>query len=429
MDKVCIIGAGASGMVAAKTLRERGIPYDCFEKGSYVGGIWRYDNDNGHTPAYQALHINSSKQRSAFADFPFPDDYPDYPHHTQIGAYLENYVDHFGLRPSITFNTYVQQVEPLADGGYAVRLENGATRHYRAVIVCNGHHWNPRLPEPPFRGTFTGKTLHSSEYDDPYAFRKQHVLVVGIGNSGVDIACDLANAAAKVYLATRSGAHIIPKYILGKPTDWLVNPILTRLPFFVQRVLMQVTVFIGRGAQAGYGIPTPSTPILHQHPTVSSDILHYVGHGKVTIKPNLAELQGDHVLFEDGSRVAVDTIIYATGYKITFPFLDAALMNPENNEIALYRLVVHPEYHNLYFIGLAQPLGAIMPIAEQQAIWIANLLEGKSCLPAKEAMYAEIQQRKTQLAKRYPQRPRHTIQVDFYPYLRELRRAINEGKK
>jgi dimethylaniline monooxygenase (N-oxide forming) len=428
MEKVCIIGAGASGIVAAKVLHQRGIPYDCFEIGSYVGGMWRYDNDNGHSPAYKSLHINSSKQRSAFADFPFPADYPDYPHHTQMTTYFENYVDHFGFRDTITFNTCVQHVEPLAAGGYDVTLQTGETRHYRAVIVCNGHHWNPRLPEPPFPGTFTGKTIHSSAYDDPYEFRNENVVVVGIGNSGVDIACDLANAAANVYLSTRTGAHILPKYILGMPTDWLVNPLLTRFPLFVQRALMQLTVMIGRGSQARYGVPTPDSPILHQHPTVSADILHYVGHGKVAIKPNITELQGDSVLFADGSRVPVDTLIYATGYKITFPFLDDAIMNPENNDVSLYNLVVHPEYNGLYFIGLAQPLGSIMPIAEQQALWIGNLLDGKCSLPDKQAMLAEIEQRKNKMAQRYPKRPRHTIQVDFFPYMRDLRRAMNYRK-
>jgi dimethylaniline monooxygenase (N-oxide forming) len=429
MDKVCIIGAGASGLSAAKVLHERGIAYDCFEMGSKLGGLWRYNNDNGRSPAYKSLHINTSKQRMAFSDFPFPADYPDYPHHSQIVAYFENYAQHFGIIDTITYNTCVQHVEPLAKGGYNVTLDNGETRQYRAVLVCNGHHWQPRLPVPPFAGSFNGKAIHSSEYDDPYAFHNQNVLVVGIGNSGVDIACDLVNAANNVYLSTRTGAHILPKYILGMPTDWLVNPLITRLPFFIQRALMQMTVFIGRGSQARYGVPKPDAPILHQHPTVSADLLHYVGHGKLRIKPNIKDLQGDSVLFEDGTNAAIDTIIYATGYNITFPFLDAEVINPENNDVSLYHLVVHPEYDGLYFIGLAQPLGAIMPITERQSLWVADLLQGKSQLPDKETMYGEINKHKHKIEQRYLKRPRHTIQVDFFPYMRDLQRAINQGKK
>jgi dimethylaniline monooxygenase (N-oxide forming) len=162
--KVCVIGAGSSGLTAIKALKEAAILFDCFEMGSDIGGNWCYNNDNGRSAAYDSLHIDTSKERMAFSDFPMPDDYPAYPHHSQIFAYFQAYAAHFDLYPHITFGTQVAQVTPAPDGGYRVitRSVNGdqpQTRHYRAVLVCNGHHWQPKMPE--FPGHFAGECLHS----------------------------------------------------------------------------------------------------------------------------------------------------------------------------------------------------------------------------------------------------------------------------
>ena len=429
MKNVCVIGAGASGITASKILHERGVAFDCYEMGSGIGGVWRYNNDNGRSAAYRSLHINTSKQRMNYSDFPFPEDYPTYPHHSQILAYFENYVDHFGFRDKIQFNTCVQQVTPLDTGGYHVTLASGETHHYTDVIICNGHHWNPRLPQPPFAGDFAGEEIHSNDYKVPEPYMDKRVLVVGIGNSGVDIAVDISRVADQVFLATRSGAYVVPKYLLGHPTDQWVTPLTSMLPTWLQSSLLNFLRFITVGSQESYGIPTPQTPMSAQHPTISSDLLHYVGHGKIKIKPNIQHKDGEQVVFDDGSREAIDSIIYATGYKISFPFLDDAIINPDNNDVSLYHLTVHPECKGLYFIGLCQPLGAIMPIAERQAIWIADLIEEKATLPPQQEMRREIANRKAKMQNRYDKRPRHTIQVDFFPFMDDLQREIDAGKK
>jgi dimethylaniline monooxygenase (N-oxide forming) len=429
MEKVAIIGAGASGITATKILHERGIPFDCFEMGSGIGGVWRYQNDTGLSAAYRSLHINTSKQRMNYSDFPFPDDFPVYPHHSQILQYFEAYVDHFGFREKITFNTCVQRIQPCDDGGYDVTLHTGETRHYSAVMVCNGHHWDARWPEPAFEGDFTGKEMHSHDYREPEVFMGQNVVVLGIGNSGVDIAVDISRTAKNVYLATRSGAHITPKYMLGRPSDQWVSEASSYLPLWLQNILINLLRFITIGSQKAYGVPTPNRSMLAQHPTVSSDLLHYVGHGKIKMKPNIAHKDGDGIVFVDGSRVEVDTLIYCTGYKISFPFLADSIINPKNNEVPLYQLTVHPDHKGLYFIGLIQPLGAIMPIAERQSLWVADLIEGKAALPVKAAMQAEIQRRREKIAKRYDDRLRHTIQVDYWVYMREIAKEIKEGQK
>ncbi|MCU0500027.1 MAG: NAD(P)-binding domain-containing protein [Anaerolineae bacterium] len=428
MDNVCIIGAGSSGIVAAKILHQRGIPFDCYEKGSGIGGNWRYRNDNGMSSAYRTLHINTSKTRMAYSDYPMPDDYPDYPHHSDILTYFEKYVDHFGFRDRITFQTAVERVEPQANGGYLVHLSDGRVLPYRSVIVANGHHWSPRWPTPAFPGSerFEGVQMHAHDYKEPEPLIGKRVLVLGIGNSGVDIACDTARVGERVFLASRRGAHVIPKYILGMPTDLMTNSPVAYMPLWVQQWSMKLLVWIGRGSQKRYGVPVPDYPILSEHPTISSDLLHYVGHGKVRMKPNISEIKPHSVRFTDGSEETIDVIIYATGYNVCFPFFDANFIEVSDNFIPLYQHVVHPDHPGLYFVGLVQPLGAIMPLAELQSQWIAQLLTNESLLPSREAMYQAIQQRRDSVARQYISSPRHTIQVNYATYARDLEQEIKK---
>ncbi len=427
VEKVCIIGAGSSGLVAAKTLKEHGIPYDCFEMGSDIGGNWRYNNDNGRSAAYDSLHIDTSKERMAFSDFPMPEEYPNYPHHSQVLAYFEAYVAQFQIRPTITFRTKVDSVYPADDGGYDVTIFNidtgeMETRYYRAVLVCNGHHWQPKLPD--FPGDFNGRSLHSRNFRSPESFAGENVLVIGIGNSGVDIACDLAPVANQVYLSTRRSAHIIPRYIHGKPTDKWVTERNSQLPFPVTRAIYRLLLTTAVGNQEEYGVPKPAHKLLSEHPTMSSELLDRVASGGIIIKSNVQELAEDHVCFVDGSQTPIDSIVYATGYEFSFPFFDDSFIRFENNQFPLYRKVIHPNYPSLYFVGLIQPLGAIMPLAELQCQWIAGILNSNYTLPDSATMKAEIAQEQEEITKRYIDSSRHTIQVDFYPYKRLLKQEM-----
>jgi hypothetical protein len=416
--KACIIGAGSSGIAVAKTFFEQGIDYDCFEKGSRIGGNWLYNNDNGQSSSYKSLHINTSKQMMAYSDFPMPDHYPDYPHHSLIYDYFEDYVDHFGFRHTITFNTTVQSVEKCSDGKYEVTTDTCGTRIYDAVIVANGHHWNPKFPD--FPGRFDGNTMHSHYYKTFDGFEDKKVLIVGIGNSAVDIACELSNVASKTVISTRSGAYIVPKYMFGVPTDHISKPPLAFMPIAVQRATLMSAIYLNVGKQDNYGIPTPNRPILREHPTISQELPGKVGHGKIRIKPNIKLLKGHTVEFEDGTEDTFDWIIYATGYKITFPFFRPSLLEVRNNEIGLYHKVVHPDHQNLFFVGLVQPLGAVMPLAELQGKWITALLRGKCKLPPKEKMLHTIHLDRQAMKERYGGSSRHTIQVDFFPYKKLL---------
>ena len=427
MKQVCIIGAGSSGITAAKALKEKGISFDCFEKGSKIGGVWRYKNDNGVSSAYKSLHINTNRNVMAYSDFPMPDDYPMFPHHSDIIDYFENYVEHFNLREHITFNTSVIDVVRNADGTYNVTLDNRQSYDYQYVIVANGHHWNPRFPTPAFKGEFTGEVLHSHYYREAEQVQDKDVLIVGIGNSAVDIACEAARLhTGKVVISTRSGAYITPNWIWSIPFDNLANPLTAKLPLWLQRMLLNTTLWLARGKQEDYGVPKPNRPVLSEHPTLSQDLLNLSGRGLIKFKPNIQEFKGKTVVFEDGTEQSFDMIIYATGYKVTFPFLKhyAEFDVEETNDIRLYKKVVHPDYKNLFFLALIQPLGAIMPLAEIQAKWVAKIIKGESKLPTKELMLKSIEEDKQKLAKRYKQTPRHTLQVDFFTYKESIEKEM-----
>lgn len=424
-QRVCIIGAGSSGMVATRALHEAKIPFDCFEKGSNIGGNWLYNNDNGMSSAYQSLHINTSKQLMAYQNYPMPDYYPDYPGHQLIHKYFESYTEHFGLRDKITFNTSVEKVEKLADHHYRVSTNRFPPREYTDVIIANGHHWSRKWAD--FDGKFTGSVSHSHDYKSYQGFEGKKVLIVGIGNSAVDIACELTTVAQSVTLSTRSGAYILPKYLFGRPTDHLSKPPLAYIPLFIRRIVLRLVLKLSTGNQANFGFPAPKRPILSDHPTISQDFLNKVGHGMIHIKPNIKKLDERQVIFEDGSAEEFDHIIYCTGYNIDFPFFDNAFFNAAQNELPLYQYVVDPHNPGLYFIGFIQAVGSIMPLAELQAFWVAKILKNESQLPTKEKMLHWIHKNRQKMDAQYKKSSRHTIQVEFFPYKRQLNQLI-KGK-
>jgi dimethylaniline monooxygenase (N-oxide forming) len=393
-----------------------------------IGGNWRYENDNGQSSAYRSLHINSARKLMSYKAFPMPADYPDYPSHVQIAKYFDDYAERFGLTEKIRFRTEVVAVEPV-DGSWEVTVEhadgNRETARYRAVLVANGHHWNPRWPEPPFPGAeeFAGEQLHAHHYREPEVLVGKRVLVLGIGNSAVDIAVESSRIAEKTFIAMRRGAYVLPKFLGGKPIDEAAPPFMSRLPWPVQRFFMGRMLRMTVGEMTDYGLPKPDHKLLEAHPTVSSELLPRLGHGDISVKPNIERFEGGRgVRFVDGSEEEIDLVVYCTGYKISFPFLSPHLFEARENRMPLYRRVVSVDNPGLYFMGFIQPLGPIMPIAETQAEWVADLLTGKAVLPSEEEMRKEIAEYERWMAKRFVSSKRHTIEVDFHPYLREIGR-------
>jgi dimethylaniline monooxygenase (N-oxide forming) len=432
--RVCVIGAGSSGIAACQSLLEHRIDFVCFEKGSSIGGNWRYENDNGMSAAYKSLHINTSRQMMSYRKFPMPDHYPDYPDHFQIAEYFDRYADHFGLRDHIRFNTEVQHVDPVDGGGWTVRYADreGEERSelFTDVLVCNGHHWDPRWPEPAFPGsdTFKGTQMHAHDYRTPDIFEGKRTLVLGIGNSATDIAVESSRVAEATFLAMRRSAWVVPKYIAGMPSDRLTTGVMTRAPLALQSFLMGLVFRITAGKPTDYGLPQPDHKFMHAHPTVSGDLYARLGHGDIVVKPNIERLDGEEVEFTDGTREKIDIVVYCTGYKITFPFLDESVISTRDNQVDLYRRVAAIDRPGLYFIGLVQPLGSVMPLAEAQSEWVAEIIAGHGTLPDRATMAREVAREQSEMKRRYVKSKRHTIQVDFESYLRTVSRERERSK-
>lgn len=423
--RACIIGAGSSGIAAAKELRAQNIAFDCIEASDRVGGNWVYQNKNGMSACYAGLYINTSRTRMEYPGFPMPASYPDFPHHSQIAAYFESYVDHYGLRESIRFETKVERVE--REGARFRVTTSRGTDTYDALLVANGHHWDPRWPDPPIPGSLDGTVMHAHAYDTAEIFRGKHVVVLGMGNSAMDIAVESSYVAERTTLSSRRGAWIIPKYMFGKPLDTFVTD--PRVPFRIRRRIAKTLVDLTVGDLARYGLPVPDHRIDQAHPTISGRILDRLGHGAITYRPMIERLEGDHVRFADGSRVRCDVLVYCTGYKVSFPFFEPGLVTAKDNDLPLFRRVFHPDVPNLFFVGLLQPLGAIMPLAQAQGAWIADALTGRYALPSRAAMQADMDAERAAMFERYVASPRHTMQVDFDDYLHALAIERRAGEK
>jgi cation diffusion facilitator CzcD-associated flavoprotein CzcO len=429
---VCVIGAGCSGITTAKRLKEYGIDYDQFELSDDVGGNWYFANPNGLSSVYESLHIDTSTTRLQFEDYPAPEDWPDFPHHTLVHEYFRDYVDHFGLRNHITFHTGVDRAVRRPDG-WDVTLSTGETRTYTDLVVANGHHWSPRLPDYP--GHFDGVLMHSHHYRspfDPVEMRGKTVVVVGMGNSAMDIASELSAPwmAKRLYVSARRGVWVLPKYRNGQPADKVMAP--PEMPreegLKASRALIRELV----GSMSAYGLPEPDHEPLSAHPSVSADFLTKAGSGDIHMLPAIERLDGRTVHLTDGDEVEADVIVCATGYRMEFPFFDpgeVALHPDAEHRYPLFKRMIKPGVDHLFFMGLAQSSPTIVNLAEQQSKLLAKLLVGEYVLPPVEEQEQIMRADEADHLRQYYSAPRHTIQIDFGRYCLDLHREIAAGEQ
>jgi cation diffusion facilitator CzcD-associated flavoprotein CzcO len=425
-EKFCVLGAGSSGLTVAKNFLHSGIAFDCLEREDDVGGNWYFRSSA--SSVYRSTRLISSKPLTEYTDFPMPEHYPDHPDQDMVWRYLRSYAERFSLYPHIQFNTSVARVEPAPSSGWVVTLATGERRCYRGVVIANGHNWDPRWPN--FPGKFSGQVLHSSQYKTPDVLRGRRVLVVGGGNSGYDVAAESSRHATATFHSLRRGYRILPRYFRGRPVDeggeWMLR---WRMPLWMRRLSI---ARVCRRAWQSYGGPVADHAFFETHPAINGRWPLDVDRGAIVMKPDVGELCGDEVRFTDGSRERVDLILYATGYRMSFPFIDAEKLNWHDGRPELYLNLFHPERDDLFVAGLIQPDSGQFGLVDRQAQLIAAYLQGlhqerRGAIRLKEA------KRKSRSTAgngiHYVDSPRHLLEVEHFRYRRALESWIRRLKR
>uniref|UniRef100_A0A3P8SZB7 Flavin-containing monooxygenase n=1 Tax=Amphiprion percula TaxID=161767 RepID=A0A3P8SZB7_AMPPE len=446
VGRVAVIGAGSSGLVCIKTCIDEGLEPVCFERSDDIGGLWKFKEspEPERASIYRSLVVNTSKEFMCFSDFPMPAHYPNFMHNSQLLQYFRLYAEHFDLLKHISFQTTVKSITQRPDfsvsGQWDVvtinRNEEEEKHIFDAVLVCSGHYTHPALPLSEFKGheTFSGRCFHSWEYKDADDYRGKRVVVVGLGNSGGDIAVEISRSAEKTFLSTRQGSWVMGRMSSnGLPLDMTFitrfNTILlqllpkTLLNWAAERTLNQ------RYDHSLYGLK-PSHRIMDKKPLINDDLPGRILQGALAMKPNLIGFKGSGVVFEDGTvEENIDAVVFCTGYNGTFPFLPSALSEGPHGELTLYKRAFPPslQHPTLAITGLLQAKGPIMPLVEMQARWAVKVFSGLSCLPSEEKMLEVIESDRQINMQSYPSPQVAVLQVDYIPYLDFMAGEIGVG--
>ncbi len=419
----CVVGAGPHGLIAARALKRVGVPHMVLERHSDVGGLW--DIESPGTPMYESCHYISSRNGSAYFDFPMPAEYPDYPSRKQILAYIRSFADTYGLRERIQFNSTVESAVPEGDR-WLVSTSDGKIRAFDALIAAPGTNWFPRMPQ--FAGAFSGRLMHSVEYKDAEFLRGKRVLIVGLGNSGADIACDAARTAERVFVSVRRGYHFFPKHFFGTPTlDYFANPELA--PAHASHLDLPAALSLLVGDATRYGFPAPDHEPGQSHPLMNTQILYLASHGRVQGKADVAKLEGDRVAFADGSSEQIDVIICATGYQYRVPFVDEAALGWSDGHPRLYLAAFSRQHPTFFAYGLIEAGAAPWKIDDQLAYLIAEYIDdvhsaasrGRSMRERVKSENIDLQEGST-----YVQSSRTQNYINVPTFERHLHRVIAE---
>jgi thioredoxin reductase len=383
-EKFLVIGAGPVGLATGKAFKDAGIAYDQVDADTDVGGNWKHG-------VYASAHIISSKHTTEYADFPMPEDYPDFPSRQQMLAYLNSYADAFHLRENIEFGTKVLMVLPRADELYEVEIvktfelcidatsgeelskaeTKSEKRIYKGVAVCSGHHWQKRFPD--YEGKFAGEYFHSKDYKSPAQLADKRVLVIGGGNSACDVASEAARVGRSCDLSLRRGYWFLPKTLFGKPT---AESFMKYFPVAIQRFFIKSALRVVLGKYEDYGLPKPDHKIFERHPTLNSELLHYLKHGRIKPRPDVKRFEGKNAHFVDGTSNEYDTVICGTGFYVSFPFLPKNVVEVKNGNLAMvYAGCVLEKYKNLYILGTTQPRYGFGPLVTPSSQMLAQIIK------------------------------------------------------
>ncbi|XP_054708572.1 flavin-containing monooxygenase 5-like [Uloborus diversus] len=445
--RIAIIGSGPCGLAAAKCCLDEGLRVLIYEKTDMIGGLWCYrDSDEEDIPSVmKSTVINTSKEMSAFSDFPPPADFPNFMHNSLMLQYFKLYAEKFGLMPHVRFRKEVTKIRRSScyerSGRWCVDftdLMTGQTlsETFDGVLVATGHHTFPIVPEIPGLINFDGSVTHTHSLKKVQQYEDHTVLVIGIGNSAVDAAVEISTVAKKVYLSTRRGAWLFQRVGPdGKPFDASYTKrsldYLNRImPFSASCWYMERELNKHFDHQI-YGLK-PQHRVFSQHPTINDALPNKILSGTVILREDVERFTENGVIFKsDDAATEIDSVVLATGYEIKFPFLEEGILPVTNNTVHLYKHMFPPHlpHPTLAVIALVQVVGAVFPVAEAQARWYASIMKGQSRLPSKEVMLLDIKKKSDEINKRYVPSSRHTVQVDYIPYLDELAKQIGAKPK
>jgi cation diffusion facilitator CzcD-associated flavoprotein CzcO len=426
VKRYCIIGAGACGLPVVKTFAERGIPFDCFETLGDVGGIWNPENPH---VVYGSTYLNSSEKLSRYTDFEFAEGLPHYLSWRQAEDYLRAYAREFGLYDEISFNKSVVEAKRLK-GRWRITIEGESEpRFYDGLVVANGHHWHAKMPSDP--GTFDGEVLHSHDVKSKEQLKGKRVLVVGAGNSAVDILSDAALDGARAVHSMRRSYYFFPKILWGKPTDVVIDrlsrwPLPRRFMYRLFKLGMRVLI----GSHWRYGLPAPDHGLFEAHPTACNTYLDHIVHGRIVTKPGIERLDGNRVIFVDGTSEEIDLLVYATGYDINFPFMDPSYVLKEDGSSKLFIHTFDRQFDDLFVVGLFEPAeGGVWQLADYQAQLIASFIVACASDPSRAQWFRELKANANPDIShgiKYQDTPWHKFEIHHLRFRKYMKRLLKK---
>ncbi|XP_044487417.1 probable indole-3-pyruvate monooxygenase YUCCA3 [Mangifera indica] len=317
-----IVGAGPSGLAVAAGLKQQGVPFTIVERASCIASLWQ-------NRTYDRLKLHLPKQFCQLPHFPFPGNFPEYPTKYQFTNYLESYAKHFDINPH--FNETVQsakydetfelwRVKTVSSSG------SGSTEYIcRWLVVATGE--NAEKVVPDFEGLqdFDGHVLHSSDYKSGENFRGKRVLIVGCGNSGMEVSLDLCNHNAKPSMVVRSSVHVLPREVVGKSTFQLAVLMMKWLPLWLADKILLIVARLVLGNVEKYGLKRPAIgPIELKNnqgktPVLDIGALQKIKSGDIKVVPGIKRFSQGKVELVNGQNLEIDSVILATGYRSNVP--------------------------------------------------------------------------------------------------------------